>query len=292
MKKKLLRGLLYLALGFAGLFLLRLGYGYAYPGDRASGQDEASWVQTALRNYASEKMAMKGKADAPVYSVDQKYEKVASIQSRTRAFDADERKIRDLTAQFNALIQFEQNYGLPGARRLNLAIGVPPVRFDEMVAGLKAIGQLASVRIDKSDKTNEYKELNAKRVALEKTRAELTKLKTGGGGIEERINLENRLLEIERDIQGTGVRLGEYDQENEFCTIKFGLTESGHAQAGIPLLTRVKVALEWTIKYYAVLLASLVLAVVLIWLAVLLLERFKLISAAVEATRRVGNAAP
>jgi hypothetical protein len=292
MKKKLLRGLQYVALGFVVLFLLRLGYGYAYPGYRAVRQDEAGWFETALRNYASEKLVMKGKSDAPAYSVDQKYEKVASVQSRTRAFDEDEKKIRNLTAQFAALIQFEQSYGLPGARRLNLAIGVPPAKFDEMVQGVRNIGQLASVRIDKSDKTNEYKELNAKRVSLEKTRDELTKLKTVGGNIEERINLENRLLEIERDIQGTGVKLGEYDQENEFCTIKFGLTEAGNAQAGIPLLTRSKIALEWTIKYYAVLLASLVLAVILVWLVVLLLERFKLIAAAFEAAQRAGSAAP
>jgi hypothetical protein len=287
MKKKLLRGLLTVALGFVSLFLLRLGYGYAYPGNPAGGQDEASWVQTALRNYASEKLAMKGKADTPAYSVDQKYEKVASIQSRTRSFDNDEKRIHSLTAQFNALIQFEQSFGLAGVRRLNLAIGVPPAKFDEMVAEVKNIGQLASVRVDKSDKTNEYKDLNAKRISLEKTRDELAKLKNVGGNIEERINLENRLLEIEGEIQATGVKLGEYDQENEFCTIKLGLTEIGNAQAGIPLLTRLKVALEWTIKYYAVLLASLVLATVLILLVVLLLERFKLITAALEATQRV-----
>lgn len=286
MKQKLSRGLLYVLLGFVVVLLLRLGYGYLYPNGRAFvAQEQGGWFETAIRNYASEKMDVKGKADGASYSVDQKYEKVASLQTRTRNYDEDEKKVRVLTTKYNALVQFEQNYGLPGARRLNLAIGVPPVKFDDMVAEVKTIGKLSVIRIDKTDKTNEYKDLNAKRVSLDKTRTELAKLKAVGGSIEERINLENRLLEIESEIQGMGVRLGEYDAENEFCTVKFGLEELSGAAAGIPFLTRLKVAMEWTIKYYAVMLATALTAVIFVWLVVLLLERFKLITNMVEAAK-------
>lgn len=292
MKKKLTKGLFYVALGFVALLLLRLGYGYLYPNDRAYvGTGEDSWFETAIRNYASEKRGGKGDGKgeggtSSFVTVDQKYEKVASLQARTRSFDGDEKKVRGLTTKYSALIQFEQSYGLPGGRRLNLAIGVPPARFDEMVAEIKTVGKLSVIRVDKTDKTNEYKDLNAKRVSLEKARTELAKLKSVGGSIEERINLENRLLEIESQVQGTGVKLGEFDAENEFCTVKFGLEELGGAAAGISLLTRLKVALEWTIKYYAVLLVSALVAVLFVWLVVLLLERFKLITKAVEAAKQ------
>ena len=39
--------------------------------------------------------------------------------------------------------------------------------------------------------------------------------------------MENKILEVEESIQKLGVKLGEFDTENEFCTIKFSLSESG-----------------------------------------------------------------
>jgi hypothetical protein len=66
--------------------------------------------------------------------------------------------------------------------------------------------------------------------------------------------LEDRILAIENQIQSLGVKLGEYDEENEFCTVKFTLNEVSAAK-GIPFVKRVKVAFEWTVKYYAVIMA-------------------------------------
>lgn len=293
MKQKVRKGLLYLILGFVILFVVRLTYGYLTPIEQAMLSERQPSVDAAgefdllrtsiggrsgsLKNYASEKLKVQYEGAPQASSVDQKYEKVASVVSQTNAFEEDEKRVRDAVKTYNALIQFEQSSGLSGSRRVELAIGVPPDRFDPMVGELKHIGALSSIRIDKADKTNEYKELNAKRASLEKTRDALIGLKGKAGRIEEFTNLENRILEIEEQIQSTGVQLGDYDKENEFCTVKLALREKGAAQPGISFRHRAVVALAWTIKYYTFLLAFLIFGTLLTLLVVVVLQRLNLI---------------
>ena len=289
MKQKIRKGLLYLTLGFVVLFLVRLAYGYLAPAEQATlnPQSALSSVRIAgsdamamgslKSNYASDKLKVQRGEMGEAISVDQKYEKVASVVSKTSDFDEDEKAVRELTNKYSALIQFEKSSGLPGNQRVELAIGVPPNRFDPMVGDLRQIGELASIRIDKTDKTNEFKELKAKRASLEKTRDALTGLKAKGGRIEEFTNLENRILEIEEQIQSTGVSLGDYDQENEFCTVKLSLEEKGEGVPGISFRHRAVVAMVWTIKYYSYLLAFLTLGTLLTLLVVVVLQRLNLI---------------
>ncbi len=279
MKKKIKRLFVYILIGFVGLFCVRLLYGYvATPeandiGLHAYAQSENS--EFSKRNYASEKLKVDKPSDNQSYQVDQKYEKVASMLSQAQAFDEEEKKVREVTTKYNTLIQSEQSSGLQGNRRLNLAIGVPPDRFDSFVTEIKEIGKLLSIRIDKTDKTNEYKDLKAKRISLEKARDALIALKSRGGRIDESINLESKILEIEGEVQSLGVKLGEYDQENEFCTVRFGLQEQTVGKAQISFIHRVKVALEWTVKYYLMMLAILLAASLITLITVVLLEKLK-----------------
>jgi hypothetical protein len=280
MKNSFRKGFLCLIIGFFALFAFRLVYGSISISDRAqinALQDSiiSGDFDFSRKNYASEKLKVERKTENQVFNVDQKYEKIASMHARSESFDEDEKKARSLTSKYNALIQFEQNSGLIGSRRLSLAIGVPPDKFDSMVEEIKSIGQLQSLRIDKTDKTNEYKDLNAQRISLEKARDSLAGLKGKGGRIEELINLENRILDVETQIQSTGVKLGEYDLENEFCTVKFGLEEKVAVSTQVPLINRIKVALEWTIKYYLLILVTLFIGSLFILAVVHLLEKLK-----------------
>jgi len=158
--------------------------------------------------------------------VEQKYEKIAHINTRSNTYEYEEQLMRKQIKDFDALIQFEEKKGNKGRRKLNLHIGVPPENFDKMYQHLIKIGNVQFKQITKKDKTNEYKELNAKKTSLEKIRTSLIDLKLKGGKIEEYILLENRILEIEQQLQGLGVSLGSFDDENEFCTIQFSLSEN------------------------------------------------------------------
>lgn len=294
MKQTLKKAFAYLATGFLLLFLARLVYGYLSPDAQPDVLTGRSVMSAAImtnvgdrtegflkQNIASEKLKVQRSDHAESINVDQKYEKVASLESQSKAFDDDEKSIRALTGKYSGLIQFEQSSGLIGARHLDLGIGVPPDRFDDAVYELKTIGELASIKIDKTDKTNEYKTLKAKRASLERTRDSLVSLKAKSGRIDEFTNLENRMLEIDQEIQTTGVQLGDYDQENEFCTVKLSLFEKRAAAPGISFRHRVVVALAWAIRYYALLLGALVCGALLTLILVVILQRLNMIPARV-----------
>jgi hypothetical protein len=299
MKHRILKGLLYIAIGFVLMFGCRLTYGYMFS-TRGAPLTDVAMTRAAISdalilseggrnikgNYASEKLKVQ-RGDTFEASVDQKYEKVASVASQTNAFDDDEKAVRELTKKYNAMIQFEHSSGLPQSRYVDLTIGVPPDRFDPLVADLQRIGELTTIRIDKTDKTNEYKELKAKRASLEKTRDALSGLKTKTGSIEEFTTLENRILEIDEQIQETGVKLGEYDQENEFCTVELSLVEKGPAPAGISFRHRVVVAAGWTMRYYTILLGLLFFGAALTLLVVVILQRLNVIPPPLAAAQAV-----
>lgn len=290
MKNKVKKSLIIFLIGFGIFFIFRFIYGYtSYPADGASdGQINTNYYnidynyqaeesfEFSRKNYASSKYEYKSQSsDGSLTStVDQKYEKIASVTSSTTDFENDEIKIRKQIEQNNSIIQFEQKNGLAGSRSLNLAIGVPPQNFDKIIEEIKKIGVVKSLNISKVDKTNEYRELQAQRISLEKTRESLINLKSHNGSIEERINLENQILSIEQQIQGLGVSLGDFDEVNEFCTIKLVINETIVYDYTIPLLQRVKVSLEWTVRYYGLTVLSFLFLSVMLWVLSLIYKSF------------------
>ena len=268
--KKLIAALLLL---FLLLFVFRLAYGYTKKiNDRLEQTQFFSSIASSKRNYASKKYAVKSAAPT-VTQVDQKYEKIAEITTKSTAFDEEEKAARGHVKRYQALIQFEQKSGNEGARKLNLLIGVPPENFDALYQDLIKIGEVHAKQITKKDKTNEYKELNAKKASLEKIRNALLELKQKEGKIDEYMQLENRVLEIEQQLQDLGVSLGDFDAENEFCTVQFSLLEGKKIQ--ISFIHRIKVALEWTIKFYLGMMAALFFMTLFAYFVVLGIDKLK-----------------
>jgi hypothetical protein len=268
--------------GFLILFFFRLAYGYLYvseTGVQSFANDFSVDIRSAVRNYASEKLMLKKEKLLEVSSsiaVDQKYEKVASLSSKTRNFDSDEATLRKCVSDSSALIQFEQNRGLAGGRALNLIIGVQPEKFDSLIGEINKIGTLVSIEINKIDKTNEYKDLKATRASLEKARASLENLRKLNGSVQEMIALESKILETEESMQKLGVQLKEFDEECEFCTVKFTLMEyRGPKITEIPLMHRIKVAFQWSVVYYTYLLAMLSFALFISLILIIIIEKLK-----------------
>jgi hypothetical protein len=208
----------------------------------------------------------------------QKFEKTATIKTRSTEFEKDEKLIKDKTKAFNAVIQYEQNLGQKSNRQLHLLIGVSPQLFDSFHVALQQIGALKGLEITKVDKTNEFRQLNAKKASIEKTLQSLNDLKAKGGEIADFVTLNDKILEVEEKLQELGVELGNFDTENEFCTVKLSLYE-GAIEKGVPFIQRIRIAVEWTITYYAVLVVSILALTVLIFLMLVVVDKLKLINA-------------
>lgn len=270
--------MLWLSLIFTILFVFRLIYGYTKNIDESPDQsDFFESIANIKRNYASKEYKVKSNTNSQggPLKVDQKYEKIAEIKTKSSKFEEEEKNTRSKIEKYNAIIQFEQKSGNNGYRNLNLVIGVPPENFDSLYAELIGIGKVQAKQITKKDKTNEYKKLNAKKQSMEQIRASLIDLKSKDGKIEEYMGLENRILEIEQELQELGVSLGDFDDENEFCTVQFSLNEGKEIKIGI--MQRVKVALEWTVKIYLRIMMSLFFLTLFAYVLLLGIEKLKLL---------------
>ncbi|AFD07326.1 DUF4349 domain-containing protein [Solitalea canadensis] len=268
---------------FILLFIFRLIYGYVAGGsvnyNNNYSEDFFSSIENLRKNYASEKILIKGAnyQAVPSLSTNQKFEKTASIKTKSSEFEKDDKLIKGKTKSYSAVIQYEQNVGQQGNRQLHLVIGVNPAKFDSFYVDIQKIGLVKTKEITKVDKTNEYRQLNAKKVSIEKTLQSLNELKSRGGEITDFIALNDKILETEEKLQELGVELGNFDSENEFCTVKLSLYE-GATEKKIGLFHRVKVSLEWTIKYFAIIVfISLVLSLT-IFVLLLIADKLKVMN--------------
>jgi Domain of unknown function (DUF4349) len=269
---------------FTLLFVFRLIYGFiASDSNNASDfrGDFFGSIENLRKNYASEKIKFKGSGnDVQVSSnmaSNQKFEKTASIKTKSSEFEQDEKTIKAQTKLYNAIIQYEQNVGQKGSREIHLLIGVNPELFDKFYVEIKKIGVVKAMEITKVDKTNEYRQLNAKKTSIEKTLKSLNELKSKGGQISDFVTLNDKILEIEEKLQELGVELGNFDTENEFCTVKLSLYE-GATEKNVSFIHRIKVALEWTIKYYTMLIFTTLMLTLSIFVILLVIDKMKVMN--------------
>ena len=267
---------------FILLFIFRLIYGYtateqAYSNDYSD--NFFGSINNLRKNYASEKIALKADVQAQsAVASNQKFEKTASIKTKTSEFEKDERLLKSAAKSYNAVIQYEHNLGQKGNRQIHVLIGVSPVLFDSFNIEIQKIGVVKATEITKVDKTNEYRQLNAKKITIENTLQSLNELKSKGGQISDFISLNDKILEVQEKLQELGVELGNFDAENEFCTVRISLYE-GATEKSISMIHRVKVALEWTLKYYTFFIFIMLGIALVSFVLLLTVDKLKLINA-------------
>jgi hypothetical protein len=268
---------LFLTLAFALLFLFRLLYGYT---DKSGDSNDSiyddffSSAQVDVRNYATEKKEFKNSPapnqgqpllESPAELAQaQKYDKTATAKSNSTDFPNDETKTRGLIKNSTSVIQYEKLFGNANNRQLHLIIGVIPELFDSVYNEIIKIGKVWNPEVIKVDKTNEYRQLNARKISLEKSLESLLELKQKGGEIAEYISLNERILDTEQQLQNLGVDLGNFNSANEFCTIRFSLYEKTQPKP-ISFMHRTKVALEWTLQFYSMFIFSMLCIALASW---------------------------
>lgn len=265
---------------FLLLFIFRIIYGYI--ANDNSNQDNSSLfmngIENIKKNYASEKKAVTVALDLSVPTNEksnQKFEKTASLKSKSAEFESDEKQLKSNVKAFNAVIQYEQNMGQKGNRQIHIIIGINPMLFDSFYQTMKKIGVLKVCDVTKVDKTNEFLQLNAKKMSIQKNLQSMNDLKNKGGQISEFVSLNEKILEIEERLQELGVELGNFDAENEFCTVRFSLFE-GATEKSISFMQRVKVAFEWSIKYFIYTVFALLGVSLAVFMLLLILDKLKI----------------
>lgn len=271
---------------FALLFLIR--FLSLAPTPVSDGVFDGNVAQNAAfestrKNYASsKKMEAPSGGGGEGIGNSQKYEKIGSLTQVSHDYEADRKKTDDLIASNKGIVQLERATGLKGRRLLHLGIGVPPERFDAFIEAARGVGKAVAIEIVKNDKTNEYLQLRAKRATLEKARTALEDLKAGGGSIDERVNVQTKLTDIEQQIQELGVSLGDFDSQNELCTVKLTLREAA-APLALSLGRRALKAFEAALFDYVMLAFGLFGLMAAAWTGILVLAQIRKLIASSSA---------
>ncbi len=156
----------------------------------------------------------------------QVHEKTADLVAGTGAFQDDEALIRAALARHGVTVFNETNTGVAPRRTLTLEIGVPPDKFDELVDELREVGRLNSITVQQRDRTGDFRRLHAQRLALKKHLESVLKLRGASkGSIDDSLKVEQKVQDIEKEIQSLGVQLGDFLGKESFYTVRFTLSE-------------------------------------------------------------------
>lgn len=261
-KKKVFLTIVLVLLGFfLLLFFGRVVYDYLVFGDYVS---VTGYYNYATSDEPGEVRMVKNIASAPVAAGDtggsldesaQKYERVASLSSKTSRFDSDLGLFWDEVERYSAVIQLENRRGLEGSRRADFVIGVSPDSFEAMEDALRQIGDITAFSVTKTDRTMEYRQLLADLQTLKLRLEGYQKLKEQSGSISEMLALEDKIIEVDGEIMQHELGLNTYRGENGLCTINFTLYE-GNART---FFDRVWASLEWAAQVYIMILLALLL---------------------------------
>ena len=281
-RQKMKKIFIWLIIAFTGVFILRGCYEVyfsrrdmviQYSGaETAINFDSVSYMEKA-QNVATERIYQTD-LTGQSFTIDQKYEKTASLSTNTTSFSDDERKLRQIITGNEAVIQSENMRGIEGSQVLAMGIGVKPDNFESLVAQIKGIGEVTSFMIDKVDRTEEYLRLLAEQATLEKTRDSYIQIRDTGSGMQDLIKIESLILDVERELQNLGVNMGVFSTEYSFCTINLTLRE----QSGISaislrfVLSCVGDAFSWTALLFLGVGLSVLGVLFGIWLILLLLS--------------------
>jgi hypothetical protein len=153
------------------------------------------------------------------------YEKTAALAAGTTAFEHDQERVRQTLQDQKAAIFSDKAEGVGAKRQLTLGISVHPDRFDALLKTLTQVGQVESIRVEQQDRTSEFRRLYAQRQSLKKHQEAILKLRGGGKlSVEEALKLEQRIMEIEKEIQTVAVQLGDFLEKepsyNLFVTLQ------------------------------------------------------------------------
>jgi hypothetical protein len=183
------------------------------------------------------------------------FEKSAHLALSTASFHDDEALIRSTLTSYQAIVFNERQSGVAPGRQLMLDVGVGPENFDALLDHLQHIGQLQSVSVQQRDRTNEFRRLYAQRQSLKKHQDALLKLRsTKNPSLDDTLKLEQRILDIEKDLQNVNVQFGDFLGKDSFYHIYVGVGEyqpGSQLDPAFRLPRRIAHAGAWALSWWA-----------------------------------------
>ena len=151
-------------------------------------------------------------------------EETATVAATSASFDKDKERFFAIVKERKGKIIHEASQGLPPNRSLNITIGVNEQLFQSALDDLTSIGKIVRTEVTRTDRTEEFRSLFAKKQSSEEHVEALSKLRQLPDRVDV-IALEEKLLGIEREIVTMGMQMGDFTPEESLSNISYSLRE-------------------------------------------------------------------
>lgn len=235
------------AFAVASIFALSFGFNFLMNNIKLSSQPPLS-VKSAA-NYSSE-ASTGGKEAAPnlknsVYSssnqtnrgLDSGYErkitKDAAISIEMNSVDEGYNKILNISKQYNGYIEStSESTSESGQKTVNIVLKIPADDFEYAISNIKSLGDVKMIRINSSDITEQYYDVQTRIKNLEIQEESLQNLMKKASNISDILQIEDKLNDVQTQIDSYKSQIKLWDSMTDMSTINLTFL-SALPQAGI-----------------------------------------------------------
>lgn len=175
------------------------------------------------------------------YASGEKIRKTANLNLEVEKSDYENTK-----SKVDALIEgglytnkneYKSNYGNREYKNYRITIKVPVSQYSMILSQLKEMGNVKSFSESANDLTTQYKDIEAYLSSYKKEKAKVEELLDKTEDIQDIIVIENKLSELQRNIDSYQKQLINIDRQVNYGTIYFSMSEKVSAS---------QIILQWT----------------------------------------------
>ena len=144
---------------------------------------------------------------------------------QTKEFDKTNSKLSELVDNYEGYIQNSSIYNYENRNDAYYTIRIPASSFNDFVNGTKEIGYVKSVNTSIDDVTDSYFDIEARISSLKAQKEKLDQMYSQCTTIDEIISVEQRLSEVQYEIDSYQATINNYDLLIKYSTINVSITE-------------------------------------------------------------------
>jgi hypothetical protein len=152
--------------------------------------------------------------------------RTVSMDIETTKFDDLNTYIAEKTSQLGGYVETSEMYEYSSYRSLDITVRVPYSKVDDFLDGLDGNGSISHMSDNTQDITLQYSNLETKLENLETQHSRLLVLLNSATSLDDIIVLEDRLCELETEIDSYTKEIKNYDNLTTYSTINLYVTET------------------------------------------------------------------
>ncbi|SFN53450.1 protein of unknown function [Pseudobutyrivibrio sp. UC1225] len=193
----------------------------------------SNYVDSYDESYAEEKSMEAESPEEPELDEDTEYDtsrkKVyrSHISIETKKFDDDIAAIRDFVQSNqgyyeDSAVSGSQEYG---GRRASFTARIPAANYQKFMESIGDIGSVTSTSENVEDITSSYVDAQARLKSLRTKLKRLEELEQNAQTVEELLQIEDRINDVQYQIENYTAQLRVYDNQVDYCTISINVEE-------------------------------------------------------------------